>query len=65
MPDFLPDHPTVLPAQKIWGSTMAISTREEEDRTSKFAAVLKHNAQTQRQLRRRAAGVSDFPAGSC
>lgn len=46
MPDFLPDYPTVLPAQKIWGLIMAISTREEEERTSKFAAVLQHNAHT-------------------
>ena len=46
LPDFLPDHPTVLPAQKIRGSIMAISTREEEERTSKFAAVLQHNAHT-------------------
>lgn len=40
-------HPTVLPAQKIWGSIMAISTREEEERATKFAAVLKHGAHTQ------------------
>ena len=57
VPDFLPDHPTVLPAQKIWGSIMAISTREDEERTSKFAAVLKHVA-TRR--RRSAAGGRRF-----
>ena len=43
---------------------MAISTREEEERTTKFAAVLKHGAHSQRPLRRRGGGFGCL-AGWC
>ncbi len=65
VPGFLPDHPTVTPTQKIQGSIMATSTREDEERTSKFAAVLKHGAHTQAPLRHRRGGGSDCLAGWC